>query len=99
MAGGLRLLRKRSLHPVVFTGQRPFPAASVTRETFLEMIKPVPVADYAGVIATRMYALEQSEAPPRVMPLVLMEWGLEPRTSRAEILDLTNLIPPQRPAL
>ena len=35
-----------------------------------------------------MYALEQSELPPRIMPHVLATWGLKPRTDPSETADL-----------
>ena len=33
----------------------------------------------------RLYALEKSEPPPRVMPVVLAEWNLRPATDPKEV--------------
>jgi hypothetical protein len=63
----------------------------MTAEEIRAIAKPVPFADYLERIAPRLYALERSELPPRVMPDVLVAWGLEPRSDRSEWADLPGL--------
>jgi hypothetical protein len=84
-AAGLASVRRRSGVSEVFTGLRPFPfTKTMTREEIRSLAKPVPFADYVERIAPRLYALERSEPPPRVMPDVLTAWGLEPRSDPSE---------------
>lgn len=84
VASGLALLRKTSRVDKVFTGRRPFPLRHDTPEHLkMEMATSVPIGEYLKRMAPRMYALERSEPPPRVMPHVLREWGLQPLTDRA----------------
>ena len=89
VASGLGLLKKTSQHGQVCTGNRPFPARSLTNEQWVTMLKPIALAEYVRKIAPRMYALERAEPPPRVMPHVLAEWGLKPLTDPPEtaVLD------------
>jgi len=89
VASGLALAKRRNTIDEVFTGQRPFPFVGVSRDQLIAAYKPVPLADYIKRIAPRLYALERTEPPPRVMPYVLVEWGLEPLTepSEAVVLD------------
>jgi hypothetical protein len=89
VAAGLGLLKKRSQSDEVYTGQRPFPTRSVSREEWAVMRKPVPYSEYLKHIAPRMYALELAEPPLRVMPHVLAEWGLKPKTDPSETEPLS----------
>jgi hypothetical protein len=84
-AAGLASVRRMSGVNEVFTGLRPFPfTKTMTREEIRSIAKPIPFADYVERIAPRLYALERSEPPPRVMPDVLIAWGLEPRSDPSE---------------
>jgi hypothetical protein len=89
VASGLALLKKVSRIDQVWTGHRPFPMRGVTREQLAVMNPPISLADYVKHVAPRLYALERSEPPPRIMPHVLAEWGLKPLTdpSAAAPLD------------
>jgi hypothetical protein len=62
----------------------------MTAEDVRSLAKPVPFADYQKCIAPRLYALERSEPPPRIMPHVLMQWGLEPHTDPSEMATLPD---------
>ena len=53
--------------------------------------QPIPLADYLNRIAPRLYALERSEPPPRVMPHVLREWGLTPTTDPSEMVEFDDI--------
>jgi hypothetical protein len=90
VASGLALLKKTSVTDQVHTGQRPFPVRGVAPEQWNEMARPIALAAYRKRIAPRMYALERSEPPPRVMPHVLAEWGLPPLTERGETARLDD---------
>jgi hypothetical protein len=88
VASGLVLQKKANRHDLVFTGQRPFPiprdVSAEEQKRNLELAVPISVAEYTGRIAPRLYALERTEPPPRVMPHVLMAWGLKPITEASE---------------
>lgn len=86
VASGLVVLgkRNRSSQGIVSTGQRPFPARSATQGQWQEAQKPVSLEAYIKSIAPRLYALERTEPPPRVMPHVLTAWGLKPRSTPME---------------
>jgi hypothetical protein len=84
VASGLGLLKKRSQIDQVYTGHRPFPTRGITLEQWNAAHKPIPLADYVKRIAPRMYALERAESPPRIMPHVLTDWGIEPLTDPAD---------------
>ena len=90
VAAGLGLVRKTRRHDDIFTGERPFPARGVTRDQLRTMLKPMKFADYLDRIASRMYAIERAEPPPRIMPHVLAEWGLEPKTDPSETSPLDD---------
>jgi hypothetical protein len=90
VASGLALLRMKSQVDEVATGHRPFPARAATPEQWKASLKPIPLSTYLQTISRRMYALERSEPPPRIMPRVLTEWGLEPLTDRAEVTLLDD---------
>ena len=91
VASGLALLRKTSRVDAVFTGRRPFPLRRDTPEHLKkDMAASIPIAEYLKRVAPRIYALERSEPPPRIMPHVLAEWGLQPLTDRAEAAALDH---------
>jgi hypothetical protein len=93
-AAGLASVKRMSAVNEVFTGLRPFPfTKTMTREDIRAIAKPIPLADYVERIAPRLFALERSELPPRVMPDVLIAWGLEPRSPRSEWADLPGRAP------
>ncbi|PTM96123.1 hypothetical protein [Mycoplana dimorpha] len=89
VASGLGLLKRKCRTDQVFTGNRPFPVRNATPKQWEASQKPIPLADYVQRVSRRMYALERTEPPPRVMPHVLMAWGLRPLTDPAEtaVLD------------
>jgi len=88
VAAGLINQRRTMKIPEVATGLRPFPDALVSSEEHLASIRRIPIEEYTEKIAPRLYALEQAEPPPRVMPHVLKAWGLEPASSPEETAQL-----------
>ena len=58
----------------------------------------MPVGEYAKRIAPRLYALERSEPPPRVMPAVLRYWGLDPATDPKDAARLDDRLPNANPS-
>jgi hypothetical protein len=92
VASGLGLLGKKSQSDQVYTGYRPFPTRGATPEQWKTLQKPIALANYVKRIANRMYALERSEPPPRIMPHVLTAWGLQPLTDPAETAMLDDRI-------
>jgi hypothetical protein len=90
VASGLALIKKKSQTDHVATGYRPFPVQGATPQQWKSSLKPIPLTEYVQRISRRMYALERSEAPPRVMPHVLTEWGLKPLTDPAESMVLDD---------
>jgi hypothetical protein len=91
IASGLALLKRQNRLDQVYTGgQRPFPVRNVTQEQWAEMQKPIPLDAYIDRIAPRLYALERSEPPPRVMPHVLAEWGLKASTDPSDTARLED---------
>jgi len=90
VASGLALLKMKSQTDEVATGYRPFPAQGTTPEQFRSSLKLIPLSRYLQTISTRLYALERSEPPPRVIPRVLAEWGLKPLTDHAEAAALDD---------
>lgn len=85
VASGLYLLKKSSQQDLVFTGRRPFPAKDASPEEFQAMRTSIPTEEYLKKAAPRFFALERTEPPPRVMPHVLLEWGLDPVTDPSEM--------------
>lgn len=61
LASGLALLRRNVQTEFVFTGQRPFPYASVQGEELLAILKPVPIDEFTRQIAPRMLHLNSLE--------------------------------------
>jgi hypothetical protein len=86
VAYGILFQKRHAKIPVVATGERPIPGAGLTPEQQRAMQRWIPIEDYAKQIAPRLFALERTEPPPRVMPHVIREWGLEP-LSRPEQTD------------
>jgi hypothetical protein len=84
VAAGLALLRKRSRIDLAFRGGRPFPVTGLSQGEWRSMRQEIPLDQYTAEIAPRLCALERTEPPPRVMPHVLVEWGLEPVTDPSE---------------
>ena len=90
VASGLALLKKRSRLDQIFIGRRPFPARDATPEQWKATQTCIPLLEYRQRISRRMYALERAEPPPRIMPHVLIEWGLKPLTDPTETAALEN---------
>jgi hypothetical protein len=90
VASGLALLRKKSRTDQVATGCRPFPMQGIGPEEWQEMARPIALPEYLKRIGPRMYALERSEPPPRIMPHILAEWGLRPATEPTETARLDD---------
>jgi len=84
------MIKRRAESDEVYMGARPFPVWSVSRQEWRAMAMPVDIAEYTARVAPRMYALERAEPPPRVMPHVLMLWGLQPRTDPSEFAVLDD---------
>jgi len=101
VASGLYLLKKSSQQDLVFTGQRPFPAKDASPEEFQAMRTSISIGKYLEGAAPRFFALERTEPPPRVMPHVLLEWGLDPVTdpSEMEVFDDRTRSPVTNPAV
>jgi len=88
VASGLLLVaRGATIKDRVFTGRRPFPVNSVSKEAWALMRKEMPIESYLKRIQGRLHDLERSEPSPRVMPHVVAEWGLKPVTDPAETAD------------
>lgn len=88
LASGLILLRRQHATGWVSTGRRPFPVRGVSEEEWRKLAGSIEFDAYVERIAPRLYALERTEPPPRVMPHVLREWGLPPRTDPSEAVVL-----------
>jgi hypothetical protein len=78
LASHLILQRRHMQTKFVTTGLRPFPVTSVSDEEFRAMLQLIPAAAYVDRIAPRLLALERAEPEPKVIPLVLREWGIGP---------------------
>ena len=94
VASGLALQFKNNKFDIVLTGQRQFPVkknqTEAEQKRNRELAKPIPVSEYTKKIAPRLYALERTEPPPRVMPQVLSIWGLQPVTDVKEAAQLDD---------
>jgi hypothetical protein len=89
VASGLALHRRHNRADVVLTGERPFPySPETTPAQFVARTQPIPLAEYTERIAPRLYGLERAEPPPRIMPHILKEWGLQPSTDPSEAAPL-----------
>jgi hypothetical protein len=74
-AGLYRILSGRDL-PFIIDGLRPFPASNRGSSTIVQ-INP---DDFAQEIASQLYALEEREGGPKVLPHIIRAFGLAPRT-------------------
>lgn len=94
VASGLALQHRMNTFDAVFTGQRQFPVpkhdSPKDQKRHREMQKPVSIEEYTNRIAPRLYALERTEPPPRVMPHVLTEWELTPVTDPGETVEFDD---------
>jgi hypothetical protein len=94
VAAGIALQKRMNRYDVVVTGERPFPFPKISspkdQERLREMGNPISIDEYTKRIAPRLYALERTEPPPRVMPRVLMEWGLKPLSEPSEIAEMDD---------
>jgi hypothetical protein len=90
VVSGLVLIKKghRQIKGSICTGHRPFPIRGVTHEQWIEAQNPMALESYIERIAPRLYALERTEPPPRILPHVLTEWGLKPASSLTETAPL-----------
>jgi hypothetical protein len=89
VAVGLSLMKRNSHQgDVISTGYRPIPSRGVSPDEFREAIKYISVSEYLKRAASRLYALERSEPPPRIIPHVLADWGLAPLTDPSETAPL-----------
>jgi hypothetical protein len=78
VASGLVLQRRAAEAPEVVTGEQSFPVWSVKPEEGLAMQRRISIGEYVERIKPRLYALEKSEPPPKIMSKVIAEWGLAP---------------------
>lgn len=94
VASGLARQIRQNQFEFVFTGERRFPMlrhpTPADQERTRELAMPIPVEEYTKRIAPRLYALERTEPPPRVMPLVLAAWDLTPITDQSEVARMDN---------
>ena len=94
VASGLALQFKNNKFDMVLTGLRQFPAkknlTEAEQKRNRELAKPISISEYTKKIAPRLYALERTEPPPRVMPQVLSIWGLQPVTDPNEAAGLDD---------
>jgi hypothetical protein len=95
LAAGLVNEVRTSQMNVVLTGPRVFPVpkkdlTEAEQRRARELANPVPLEEYANRIASRLYAIERTEPPPRIMPHVLTAWGLAPATDLSEALPVES---------
>jgi hypothetical protein len=100
VASGLALQKRSNQYQDVVTGRRIFPIPKAPtpkeQEHFRDLARLVPLEEYTKRIAPRLYALERTEPPPRVMPHVLVEWGLKPVTDPSEAAAFDDRRPSPR---
>ena len=94
LASGLALQFKNNQYDAALTGYRQFPTKKNATEADIKkaraLAKPISVSEYTKKIAPRLYALERTEPPPRVMPQVLSTWGLKPVTDVKESAEFDD---------
>ncbi len=99
VAAGLTNHVRQNRQDVVFTsGERSFPIPhGITTDARVrenrERARLVTVAEYARRLAPRLYALERSEPPPRVMPHLLAAWNLPSETDPREAMPIDDRHP------
>lgn len=99
VASGLTNQVRQNRQDVVFTGgERSFPIphgnpTDTEVEENRKRAKLVPVEEYARRIAPRLYALERTEPPPRIMPHVLAAWNLPSVTDPREAAPIDDRHP------
>jgi hypothetical protein len=81
VASALALLEKRRSVDAYRAVERNFGYAAhpESKEVPLRFLEALTPAEVASRYADRMYALERVEEPPKVMSMVLLMFGLEPR--------------------
>ena len=78
LASGLVLLRRSSAISQVRLGQRLIPSLRENGDVAsADCYDYMPIDQFSRQIAPRLYALERTEPEPRVIPEVLVEWGLQ----------------------
>ena len=93
VAAGLGRIPRHSPSNQVVVGPRPIPSRGVPLKVWREMKKAVPLSEYAKTVASRLYAIERAEAPPKVMPHVIAAWGLKPLSDPRETAELSDRAP------
>ena len=101
VASGLTRQIRQGTFEIVLTGQRMFPISKKTpapkeQARNRELARPIPLEEYKKRIAPRLYALERTEPPPRIMPHVLIAWGLKPITDPSETAEINDRQPSSR---
>jgi hypothetical protein len=76
LASHLVLQRRHMQPPFVATGLRAFPVTSMTDAERMALAKCIPIEEYTASIAPRLLALERVEPEPKLMPMILREWGI-----------------------
>ena len=103
IAGAFGREKRLSDATLVQTGGRQFPVprnpTQAQQAEARELAGFMPVGEYAKRIAPRLYALERSEPPPRVMPAVLRYWGLDPATDPRDAAPLDDRLPNVNPSV
>ena len=74
IASGLVMARRRAQMEAVFDAERNFPDGRDVEP--IELKESWTIDEYAQHIAPRLRKLADEEPPPKVMPVVLAEWGL-----------------------
>jgi hypothetical protein len=103
VAGGFGYEKRMNKLDVVFTGCRQFPVpknpSPGDQEKARERAEPISVEKYGARIASRLYALERSEPPPRVMPQVLILWNLKPATELSDAAGFDDRVRNTNPSM
>jgi hypothetical protein len=98
VASGLVLQKRSNKFNGVITGQREFPVSKnptpAEQKRSRELAKPISIEEYMEHIAPRLFALERTEPPPRVMPHVLAAWNLKPATDPSGTARIDDRLPP-----
>lgn len=78
VAAGLYRLGNSRIAPSIVDGLRPFPFNDSAAQSSVRAIEP---SHFAESISPRLYALEANERAPKVIPHVIMAFGLTPKSS------------------